>query len=437
MLNEYSILQQIFATTANRRFCIAYSGGVDSHVLLHALAECQKQHADISLRAVHVHHGLSPKADAWASHCKNICDSLNIELLVKKIHVKKTTKQSLENLARIERYAVFKDILQENESLLTAHHQDDQAETLLLQLFRGAGPKGLSAIAQTAKFGKGELLRPLLNFSREELVHYATCCKLTWVEDESNSDVNFDRNYLRHEIFPRLRHRWPGITTTLSRAARHCGEISLILQEDAERCLKNICDTDTKTLSVTYLLELSPAQQRNIIRYWLSIQGFPLPSEKKLLELQQNFLCTRRDAEPLITWQDTEIRRFRSKIYALSPAKEFDHTQECVWHLTEDLNLPNMEVLKLSSLEKMGIDCLTLQSVVVKFRQGGEKIQYKGLNRSLKKLFQEWHIPTWLRNRIPLLYQHSRLIAVYDYCICDDLNYGQKCSLDEIRESEV
>lgn len=412
-----SLLQKI-SLTSQAQFLIAYSGGLDSHVLLHVMSVIREKNPQLSIRAIHVNHHLSPNADSWAAHCSEVCHHLNVELVTKHLSLQKMSKQSLEALAREARYEVFADVLQHDEVLMTAHHQDDQAETLLLQLFRGSGIKGLASIAEYSEFARGELLRPMLELPRESLLSYAQQHNLVWIEDESNSQLCFDRNYLRQHILPQLQQRWPSLSKNLSRTASHCAEADRLLQDYAKLQLSNICYSDN-TLSVSGLLNYSDAQQRNILRHWLAELKFYLPSEKKLIELQKSVLQAAPDAKPFLSWKGVEIRRYRDKLYAMSPCQlKHDDAQTFIWNLTEDLSLPQL-TLTTYQLRAMGLNAQGLQTLVVKFRQGGETIKLNGHTRSLKKLMQDWGIPPWQRQQIPLLYNHDQLIAVYGYCIVD------------------
>ncbi|MEN9847337.1 MAG: hypothetical protein RL368_77, partial [Pseudomonadota bacterium] len=219
MFDPTQLLQTLQELPPCRRYWVAYSGGLDSHVLLHALAKL-RTHCTAHLHAVHIHHGLNPRADEWAKHCQQVCADLGIPSTVHAIHIPRNTGASLEALARDARYAALKSIIGEGEVCFTAHHGDDQAETVLLQLFRGAGVAGLSAMPRSAPLGNGWQVRPLLNYSRTQLQHYATTQQLHWIEDDSNLDLRFDRNFLRHAVLPILRQRWGSLSPTLQRVAQ-------------------------------------------------------------------------------------------------------------------------------------------------------------------------------------------------------------------------
>lgn len=298
-------------------FCVAYSGGEDSHVLLHALAQCRKQVA-FPLRAIHVHHGLSSQADQWMLHCQSVCDALFIPLIIEKVQLNLQPGDSVEAVARRERYAVFQRLLQPQEILVTAHTANDQTETFLLQLLRGAGVKGLSAMPKRKTLGVGFLERPLLPFSREDLHQYALQHQLKWIEDDSNALLRFNRNYLRHEVLPQIQKRWPEVWATVSRSAKHCAEASALLDELAQMDLQN--ETKDK-LSIENLLTLSPARQRNALRYWIHQQGYLLPNQKHIEEIFQSVILADESAKPVVAWGEVEIRRHKKHLYLLSRKK--------------------------------------------------------------------------------------------------------------------
>jgi len=414
------IVENILAALSDlgsQSFCIAYSGGMDSHVLLHALMTLRRANPAMQLKAIHINHALNPKAAQWAEHCQRVCHDLDLEYAEKTIDacLPPGNKQSPEAYAREERYKAFSESLQENECLLTAHHKDDQAETLLLQLFRGAGPKGLSSMPMQMPLAKGQLLRPLLPFTREELETYAKHHKLNWIEDDSNTNTDFDRNYIRHELIPIIHKRWPAATETISRTANHCADASELLDQLADQDYQSNKGTTTNTLSVPKLLALAPERQSNVLRYWLRLSNLPTPSQNKISQIQQTVLKSKPDATPEVKWKGGEVRRFQNEIYAMTPLPDFDSNTSLKWDLKQRLILPaNLGSLTFKPAKQTENAPTHL---TIKFRQGGERCQLpnrKGTH-SLKKLFQEWNIPTWQRDRIPLIYQDKILVAIPGY----------------------
>lgn len=403
-------------------FFIAYSGGLDSHVLLHLCAAIRQENASLKLTAIHINHNLSANAQKWDQHCEKICRDLKIKYIAKNIDVKKSlrqkNKQSLEALARELRYKVFAKILPENGVLLTAHHADDLAETVLLQLFRGAGPKGLAAISEKNSFANGILLRPLLQFTRAEILEYAILHDLQWIEDESNIDEKFERNYIRHKVMPMIKLHWQGVTKAISRSAFHCAESDELLKALADEDLALVKTSFKNALSITKLLTLNTARQKNVMRYWLHQLNLALPATTKMQQILKTILHCRSDRNPLVHWDKVEIRRFKDNIYALHELTKQDVNLVFDWDLKQPLNLPNdlgTLVAKFSTIPK---------KVQIKFRRGGEKCD----SHSLKKIFQEQEVPVWLRNRIPLVYLDNKLMIVVGYYVSK--NWNENCTIE-------
>lgn len=404
---------------------VAYSGGVDSHSLLHALGALRLARPDLVLGALHVHHGLSPNADRWADHCRATCDALGIPCEVIRVRAAPGPGESPEAAARAARYAAFAARVETGDWLLTAHHCDDQAETLLLQLLRGAGVRGLAAMARSAPFGAGRLLRPLLDFTRAEIEAYARRHRLVWIEDESNLDPGFDRNLLRQEIMPRLRARWPAAATTIARSASHCAEAQQLLDELAREDLRTLATEDPAALSVPGLAGMLAHRQRNVLRHWIVQAGHDLPDTRVLERIIGELIPAAPDALPCVAWSDTEVRRYRSRFYLMRRLKPHDPAQIIPW---DDLSAP----LHIDSIDKTlraaevfgggGIELVHQQglSVTIRFRRGGERCRLPGKthHQELKKLFQERGVPPWLRERIPLIHAGEQLVAVVGYFDC-------------------
>jgi len=380
----------------DKTYWVAYSGGLDSHVLLHQLTQYP-----IKLKAIHVHHGLSPYADDWVAHCARVCAELKVEFVWHKISIVAEQGKSPEELARQYRYGVFESLLSTKEHLLTAHHQDDQAETVLLQLLRGTGLKGLAAMPQTKKLGHGFHHRPFLKVTRDTLKKYADSFKLQWIEDESNAKMHFTRNFLRHEILPLLQTRWPTVAQTLSRVADHCAEAQQVLDDVAQIDLSQAAGSVSNTLSVAYLKKLSVVYQRLILREWLSKQGCSLPSTRKMNHILSDMLYAREDKMPQVSWANVQLRRYRDNLFFMNV--EFA------------LTTPSVETWQTRLATKQ------TQPVTVRFRQGGERCRLPGrtCHHSLKKLFQEWNIPPWERDRIPLIYVGDELAVIVGYAVCE------------------
>lgn len=405
---------------------VAYSGGVDSHVLLHALAQLRK-HCAFELRAVHIHHGLSPNAEAWQKHCVAVCQALDIELTTHALNMSSPLTQHLmesgniEARARTLRYQFFSSLLQPNDCLLTGHHQDDQAETLLLQLLRGAGPKGMSAMPASSLLGKGVLLRPFLATTRAELLAYAQQHALSWIDDESNQDRRYSRNFIRQEIMPLLQQRWPSVVETIARSAKHCAETEELVEAYIEP-LFNACVSPDYSLSITSLKNLTPLQQKHVLRYWISCCGFSLPNELMLANALHIFLTAGEDKTPMVTWGDVVLRRYQDALIVLPVARRHDASQQFCWDMNAELSIESLNItLRAVSTLGSGVKWLPHQSCEIRFRCGDERVylaRRKG-GRSLKKCFQEWRVPVWERDRIPLLYIDNKLAAIIGYSICE------------------
>ena len=311
--------------------------------------------------------------------------------------------------------------MDKNHCLLTAQHQDDQAETFLLQLFRSAGAAGLSSMPFYTLFSNGWHLRPMLTMSQQQVLDYAKLNNLSWVEDPSNQDHKYDRNLLRHTFMPVLKKRWPSIARTISIAAQQQAENKLLIDELAAEDFKNI-DSDKNRILIEVLKKLSEPRCRNVLRYWIKQQGFEIAPRKVMQQILLQILNARVDALPEIRWSNVVVHRFKNYLYIM-PAVEHDATQILVWHADEVLPLPLLKTqLSMQVTSSDGLDDSILdQALQVRFRQGGEKIQPAGRSghHSLKKLFQEASVPQWERSNIPLIYLKDELIAVVGYWISD------------------
>lgn len=395
---------------------VAYSGGVDSHVLLHALAR-QRAELPWPLGAVHIHHGLQAQADAWSEHCRQVCAALDIPFVLLQGDARPAAGESPEASARDLRYALLRDWLPDDALLLSAHHQDDQAETLLLQLLRGAGPKGLSAMPASAPLGSGALLRPLLNYGRADLLTYAEAEGLKWIEDPSNADTRYDRNFLRHRLLPELKSRWPATAMVLSRSAELCAEAAALEEATAEQDLATAQGSGAGTLSVTALADLTAARQRNLLRHWLQLRAFSLPSRALLQRILDEVLHCRADAEPRVHWAGAEVRRYRDDLFVMDPLP----AQETgVWELVAGgrLSLAGGE-LALEADTGAGLRLAEHEACTVRFRRGGERIRLPGRthHHAVKQFLQEQGVPPWERERLPLLYVGDELVALAGLCI--------------------
>lgn len=394
------------------RICLGFSGGLDSTVLLHLLTNLRPRSA-FELFAVHVHHGLSPYADDWAEFACQAARALEVECTVAHVAVNRRAELGLEAAARAARYAVFER--QHCDALLLAQHRDDQAETVLLNLLRGSGVRGLAAMPECRQLENGaQVLRPLLDIPRSELLAYAQIHGLRWVEDESNADQSLDRNFLRHAVFPQLQAVFPGVHATLARTAEHLAEADTILGDlartDLQYCLKD------EGFDLAAAACLSSARMRNALRYWLNSSGV-VPDARAFDALLSMMCESRLDAMPVWVWREHAVRRFQHRLY-LTPASirigapvEFEWQGRAVmpvsaWGGTLRWN-------KVS--EGVGIaERFLAGRLALRARRGGEGLRLLagGPTRSLKHLYQEAGVPPWLRERTPLLWIDDRLAAV-------------------------
>lgn len=385
---------------------IAFSGGLDSTALLHLLANAE---GVPPLSAIHIHHGLQAAADAWPMHCQSVCDSLGVPLRIMRVQVQPGA--SLERAAREARYQAFTEVTGAGEVLITGQHRDDQAETLLFRLLRGAGVRGLAAMPAHRPLAGGHLVRPLLNVSRTELEAYAREHQLKWIEDPSNADPRFTRNYLRHHVFPTLTQRWPQAVSSLARTAEHLSEAQGLLDELARMDLQ-VADQPSPfpwlplpSLALAPLRELSDARQRNALRHWLTpLTRLPDSDHwASWLSLRD----AKSDAQPLWRLADGELHRCGERIWWLPASwSELSHATVSWPPPQNPLELPGNGRLELVGKVPEG-------PLEIRYRQGGEIIEVPGRGRrDLKRLLNECGMPGFVRGRLPLLYRDEQLLAV-------------------------
>jgi len=406
-----------------KQIWVAYSGGIDSHVLLHLLATSEQAKLR-PIQAIHIDHGLNPESVKWAQHCALVSAELAVELTIAKVNVADIDKLGLEAAARAARYNAFEQHLSENDLLLTAQHQQDQAETLLLQLFRGAGPKGLASMASQFQLGEATVLRPLISVKQSDILAYAEQHKLEWIEDPSNIETRWNRNYIRHNVLPEIEKRWPSAAKTISRSAENCAEANELLTELAQHDLKVVLEDDLSDyLSIPKLLALSPARARNLIRHFIELKELSLPSSAVLQGIIDEVCLAKQDSVPMLSYADVEIRRFQEKLYFMSPLAEHDVHQIIKCTNTDDLKINDHLTLSWQQTEGQGLkEELITAGLTIRFRQGGEQIQLDNQvhHKTLKHLFQEWQVPPWQRDRIPLIFSDDNLVAVVGFAIAKD-----------------
>ena len=453
---------------------VAFSGGCDSTVLLHlaALARDRAEEAGAGwqLRAIHVNHGLQSNALDWETHCLSVCKALAVPLDIARPNIARYAG-NLEARARSARYAVFRELLQEDDLLLMAHHLEDQLESMLLALMRGRGPSAVAGMPATRRLGRGNLWRPLLQVPPEQLRRWAESHQLRWIEDPSNTSIEHDRNYLRHQVLPTIRSRWPGFTSGWQQSASLIAEAAEAQQREALNDLALVGDRSlpdspksfdsqapaangqlfkgqhvaereyTQRLSVEGLLALDPARRRNLVRHWLRalcrLSGDAAPDGQLLARIDTELLVAAQDATPLLEWAGSrwQLRRFRGCLYACLPVPV----------PVSPIKLPGSQTLYLGgglgtlravAGEGRGVPARCLDSLHVRFAERGVTTRPAGRrSSSLKKLFQAYAVPPWLRDKVPLIYAGDELVAVADLFICDgwQVEEAEVCTFSWIR----
>lgn len=390
------------------RWFVAFSGGLDSCVLLHFLS-----HLDNTppITAVYIHHGLQQAADDWQAHCQAMAESVGVEFLAIKVAV--DASGNVEEHAREARYQAFSDLLMPEDCLFVGHHADDQAETFLYRLMRGAGLRGLAAMPKSRVLGQGVLVRPLLEVPLKQLEAYARQHQLAYVHDPSNDETHYDRNYLRHQVLPTLATRWPAMPKSIARSVGHLREAQILLDElAAEDCKKYATrQHQLPCFQLSDWCNLSAARQSNVLRYWLHQYGVVL-SNQQYQQLQEEVIAAKADAMPVLLLEDKVIRRYQQALY-ICPKHEVARISPQLWHASKPLTLEGIGTFYL--------DTPCDVQLTVRPREGGEHIRLPNAkhHKKLKQVLQEAQIPPWLRDQLPLFYYEEQLIAVADILLAD------------------
>ena len=399
---------------------VGLSGGLDSTVLLTLLAGMPAMRTH-GLRAIHVHHGLHPQADAWATHCQRQCDALGVPLVVVRVAVDAASGRGPEDAARIARHAAFAAHLQPGEVRALAHHRQDQAETFLLRALRGAGPEGLAAMRPLRSYGTGWLWRPLLDAGRDALLAYARLHGLAWIDDPSNDDLRLDRNFLRHQVLPLLRTRWPGADAALAHdAALQADAVELLDAQDA-RALASARTADPHALSATAIAAMPVAQRARVLRRWIASLGLPPLPAQGIASIESDLLHARSDARATFAWAGARVQRWRDVLHAAAERPALPAGYDYTWDGHEPLQLPTGDRLALLRQDGSGFDA----PVRVHARAGGERIVLPGRTHShaLKHVLQELGVPPWERTRLPLLSDgDARVLAAGDLVLSAPLD---------------
>ena len=368
----------------DKNIVIALSGGIDSVVLLHFL----NSHYPGNIRAVHINHNLSKHSKDWSLFCKELCHKQDIEF--KSIDINIKTSSNVEENARKKRYNSLKSELSKNEVLCTAHHQEDQSETFLLQLFRGSGVAGLASMPKMKSFADAFLYRPFLNISKQLIVDYATKYNLNWVEDDSNINLNFKRNLLRLEFIPKLESGFEGVIKNISRSAYHQSEALKLINDLAKIDIEKFNLVINHKIQVLPLTELPERRVANVLRYYIAQRGFLMPSNKVLTELI-SVLRAKDDAKVILKWHLYEVRRYDNELYFFDG--EPDRSNE---------DCPLFNKLKDQT------------NFTIRFRQDGQRVRLKGKKHSssLKKILQSANIPPWERDKLRMYYINDTLVGM-------------------------
>jgi len=395
------------------RVTVAFSGGLDSTVLLAAL--CRSKPA-APVRAAHVDHGLHACSVEWREHCAGVAAALGVEFAAARVAVDRSSGEGLEAAAREARYAALREMLLPGEWLLTAHHADDQLETVLLRMLRGTGVRGLRGALKLAPFGAGWLGRPLLGFTRDELREEALARGLRWVDDPSNAEPHHDRNYLRLHVLPALRERWPAAALHAERLAEQA--------TDAEQLLEAVASDDARALAEPWhvpravLAALAPARQRNLLRHLLREVGLEVPSARRLEELRGAVLEAHAESHTRVCWPGGEGRVYREALHLLAPLAPPSPPG-----YSGRIGAGRAWVGPEGRLELAPADdgrglpqSWVEEGFELRFRSGGERFRPRGRghHHSLRHLFQEQGVVPWMRDRVPLLYRGDDIAAIAD-----------------------
>ncbi|MFK2877122.1 tRNA lysidine(34) synthetase TilS [Rhodanobacter hydrolyticus] len=388
--------------------CVAYSGGPDSTALLHALAQLPAARAR-GLRALHVDHGLHAESAAWAEQCRRFCSDLGVDCDVVRVQVETQRGEGVEAAARHARYAAFVAQVRDGELLLMAHHRDDQAETVLLKLLRGAGPEGMGGMRERRTLGRGELWRPLLGtVTRAQLRDYIASHGLACIDDPTNSDTRLARNHLRHDILPRLAAHWPQAVDSILHSAALSRAAADTLRSEWLTAYATLHDDANGCLDATGWLTLAPALREPLLAHWLHGRGLTAPTTAQRAQIERQ--CGARAGQlPCIRWPGVELHVWKGRLWARIPRPAVAAGWQATWQ-GELLVLPDGGKLSLEPPSRLPF------ALSVRMRSGGERIKPAGdrHTRELRALFQSGAVPPWQRDACPLLYEGEKLIAVAD-----------------------
>lgn len=407
-------------------YWVAYSGGLDSSVLLQLLARLRGDLA-APVGAVHVDHGLHAASGGWAAHCRAVCDELDLPFRLLRVDARPGKGESPEAVARERRYAAIGSALGPGAMLLTAHHLDDQAETLLLQLMRGAGAAGLAGMPLWRPWEDRWQARPLLDVRREALRAWAGHQGLGWIEDPSNAQCDADRNYLRHVVLPDLLARWPGAVDNIARSATHCADAAELTALQAERDLARCRGQGSGRLRLDCLRPLSPARQRALLRHWIAACDAPPLPFGQLVEARHQLLDARSDAAVLIAWQGCQLRRFRDTVWLLRQPPTHPARSPIEWNgETRHLGPGLGRVRRVKGPGGIDPDRWDRGHVDLVYRTSGLRCRPagRGGSRTFKAIAQENNIPPWQRPCLPIVRIDGEIAAIANCCVCEGFEAG-------------
>jgi len=425
-LSPTSLLDQLTTTyPAVDHYCLAYSGGIDSTVLLHLLVQIHNR-LPAPLSAVHVDHGLQAESSGWAAHCAAQSSDFGIPLASLSVDATPAHGHSPEAAARHARYRAIAAELPPRTLLLTAHHRDDQAETLLLQLLRGSGIEGLSAMPRWRKWEQGWLGRPLLDIARVEIADYADSHGLQWIDDPSNARTHADRNFLRQQVMPLLQSRWPSAPAAIARTASHCGAAVQSLQQQAGQWLQQSLGDDGHSLGLELLRGLGDDDAGRLLRAWLRYNGIDMPSTRRLQELLRQAVLSADDGVMRVPIENRVVRRYRDRLWLTDAVLPRPPVEPQAWH-GDAIDLGDCGRLE-RHLAPGGIDpdAWAQGTVTVVFRAPGMRFTPTGRRgtRSFKKLAQEYGVPPWLRQLTPIVLIDGQPAAIGGICVCEGFAAG-------------